>query len=233
MVVLGLQEAETRAEKAIIEAEKFRAKITVPPGMIECNDNALPEPKQGNTDDEFFHLICHIEPGLRQKIELGEYVDLDKLLPKDQSNPSMMGTSDFSERLEWIRNDSGTFLVPAKRQNQISNFRKWEQAFRVYATIYCGANPSRAKEIWQYITVINTAANSYIWENVYGYDIVFRQLMQFNPNRSWAITYNHMWNLSMRDPIPARMTSGKGNNHFNNNGFSKNIQKKEQLLLEF
>ena len=26
--------------------------------------------------------------------------------------------------------------------------------------------------------------------------------MAFNPSRSWAVTYNQMWNLSMRDPIP-------------------------------
>ena len=87
-----------------------------------------------------------------------------------------------------------------------NNFRKWEQAFWVYATIYCGANPSRAKEIWQYITVINTAASSFIWENVYNYDVTFRQLMQFNPTRSWVVMYNHMWSLSMRDPLPSKQT---------------------------
>ena len=68
--------------------------------------------------------------------------------------------------------------------------------------IYCSTNPHRACEIWQYILVINTAASSFIWENVYNYDITFRQLMQFNPGRSWAITYTHMWNLSMRTPLP-------------------------------
>ena len=68
--------------------------------------------------------------------------------------------------------------------------------------IYCGANPHRSKEIWQYITVINTAASSYLWDNIYNYDITFRHLMAFNPSRSWVVTYNQMWNLSMRDPIP-------------------------------
>ena len=109
--------------------------------------------------------------------------------------------------------------VPAQRDNKISSFRKWEQAFRAYATIYCGANPHRSKEIWQYISVINTAASAYYWENMYKYDITFRHLMAFNPSRSWAITYNQMWNLSMRDPLP------KGNkqaNHFNGNHASFN-----------
>ena len=26
--------------------------------------------------------------------------------------------------------------------------------------------------------------------------------MAFNPQRSWAVTYNQMWNLSMKDPLP-------------------------------
>ena len=29
--------------------------------------------------------------------------------------------------------------------------------------------------------------------------------MAFNPTRSWAVTYNQMWNLSMHDAIPRNM----------------------------
>ena len=56
---------------------------------------------------------------------------------------------------------------------------------------------------------------SYNWDNVYNYDIVFRQLMEFNPNRSWAVTYNQMWNLSMTNPITQGQSrrSGGGGNH--------------------
>ena len=75
--------------------------------------------------------------------------------------------------------------------------------------------PWRAHEIWQYISVINTAASSFIWENVYHYDMMFRQLMQFNPNRSWAITYTHMWNLSMRMPLLQKQSNFGGGQNFN------------------
>ena len=114
----------------------------------------------GLSDDDFFHLTSHIDPLLKQKIEAGEFVDLDKLLPKDR-----MGTNNrYSDdnRMEWVQRDGGTYLVPARKESHITNFRRWEQAFRMYATIYCGANPHRAKEIWQYISVINSAASSYI-----------------------------------------------------------------------
>ena len=60
------------------------------------------------------------------------------------------------------------------------------------------------RKIWQYVTVISTAASSFIWENVYEYDITFRHLMAFNPSRSWAVTYNQMWNICMREPLPSK-----------------------------
>ena len=36
-------------------------------------------------DDEFFHLTCHVEASMKQKIERGEFIELDKLLPKVKS----------------------------------------------------------------------------------------------------------------------------------------------------
>ena len=143
------------------------------PPNIQPNINILDIGK-GVSDDDFFHLTCHIEPNLIHKVEKGEFVELEKLLPKDKYGKS-------EERLEWVHRDGGTFLVPTHRDSKIGSFRKWEQAFRAYTTINCGANPHRSKEIWQYITVINTAATSYLWENIYNYDITLYHLMAFNP----------------------------------------------------
>ena len=137
-------------------------------------------------------------------------MDLDKLLPKERSSKE----TEDGDLLECVRKDGGTYLAPVNRQSKITGIRKWEQAFRAYATIYCAANPHRSKEIWQYIAVINTAAAAYYWENVYNYDITFRHLMAFNPNRSWAVTYNQMWNLSMKDPLP-RANVQRGNSFSN------------------
>ena len=110
VVVAGLAEAQRRSDNAVIEAEKFRASVAVPPG--ECVQNYIPVLENGQnvtagnlinnsppidnqvgngsglntnlTDDDFFHLICHIDVSLKQKIEKGDYVDLDKLLPQRQ-----------------------------------------------------------------------------------------------------------------------------------------------------
>ena len=126
---------------------------------VGVSEQMIPNIGSGVSDDDFFHLTCHIEPDLIHKIKKGEFVELEKLVPKDKYS-----TKSEDNRLEWVQRDGGTFLVPAQRDNKIASFRRWEQAFRAYATIYCGANPHQSKKIWQYITVINTTTSSYIWE---------------------------------------------------------------------
>ena len=109
----------------------------------------------GKSDEDFFQPMCHMESGLRQKIENGEFVDLEKLLPRDKRSTY----KPEDDRLEWVFRDGGTYLAPAgNRENKINGIRKWDQAFRVYAIIYCGAHPERSKEIWQYVEIIHTAA---------------------------------------------------------------------------
>ena len=210
--------AKEKAENAVLEAEKFKAVLADPPGefqVVETPVSQINQPSKcleietirdigsGISDDDFFHLTCHVDSALISKIEKGEFVDLDKLLPKDKRKKFI-----DDNRMEWVHSDGGTFLAPVSdRTSKITNFRRWEQAFRVYATIYCGANPRRSKEIWQYITVISTAASSYMWDNVSEYDVTFRHLMAFNPNRSWAVTYNQCWNLCMREPMTPRFNT--------------------------
>ena len=112
------------------------------------------------------------------------------------------------------RRASHFFVNQTEKERKINNIRKWEQAFRIYAAIYCNANPSRAAEIWQYVFIINKAASSFVWSNVLEYDFIFRQMMARNPNRSWGKAYNQMWNVCMTDPIPRQQFSYSQN--FNN-----------------
>ena len=198
--IRGSEGASSRAHRSILEVEKFKALIAEPTGN---NLTTGTDVSSKLTDDDFFHTLCHVEEGLVNKIEAGQYVDLEKLLPKDK-------TKRFGDetRLEWVHRDGGTFLVPAQeKDNKINGVRHWEQAFCVYATIYCGANPQRSKEIWQYVAVINTVAAAYSWDNVASYDYTFCHLMEFNPSRSWSNTYNQMWNLCMREPLSKNKNS--------------------------
>ena len=167
-------------------------------------------------DDEFFHVTCHVEPNLRSKIERGEFVELERLLPK----PKSVGFAAEENRMSLVQRDGQVYFVPSPNGSKITGVRKWEQAFRVYAAIYSQANPTRAAEIWQYVHVINVAASGYIWDNVAQYDITFRHLMAQNPFRSWAKIYGQMWNMSMRDVLP-RSGPGFGNFTNSNNNYKK------------
>ena len=65
--------------------------------------------------------------------------------------------------------------------------------------IYTEANPERSGEIWQYMYTIDVAASSFHWDDVFNYDLTFRQLMSFKTHCSWVKIYNQGWNLAMGD----------------------------------
>ena len=212
-----LRQARDFSGHRIIEAEKFKTTVSAPPtGNVmlplnqsfgEGHDNFIapslaPAAWQPDADDSFFHITCHIDPNLREKIEKGEFIELDKLLPKDKFSKNYE-----DQKVELVNREGSTFFVAAGRYDKISGIKKWEQAFRIYAAIYSKANPHRSAEIWQYVEVIHLAASAYAWENVASYDNIFRHLMSQYPDRSWAKTYTQMWHLSMRDPLPQRFRS--------------------------
>ena len=71
-------------DKMFLEAEKYKAVLTVPKGMIPIDDKVKLLRNLDN-DDDFFYVTCHVDNVLRAKIEAGEYVELEQLLPKDNS----------------------------------------------------------------------------------------------------------------------------------------------------
>ena len=149
-------EARKRGNEAITEAEKFKASVAPLPGM-----NNMQYFSTEAMDDEFFHITSHIDNSLKEKIEKGEFVDLEKLLARPYQQIQN------AQRLELITKDGNTYFAPVNdRGGKIGNVKRWEQAFRVYAAIYSKANPSRSAEIWQYVHVIHTAASAYAWDNV-------------------------------------------------------------------
>ena len=115
------------------------------------------------------------------------------------------------ERLQQYVTKAGfTYWAPPERENKITNIRKWEQAFRVFAAIYCQANPARSVEIFQYVHTITSAAVSFAWENVYYYDVTFRQMMSDRPSCSWAKIYSQLWHTAMCDSLPKTNVNGGG-----------------------
>ena len=79
--------AKAIADKILLEGEQNKADIALPPkGNVEepviMAMNSFKAQPQQDADDDFFHVTCHIDTALREKIEKGEFVDLEKLLPR-------------------------------------------------------------------------------------------------------------------------------------------------------
>ena len=208
------QRAKKVADRIILESEKFKANLVAPTGMLPLEINSDIELlRKLDNDDDFFHISCHIEPCLRAKIERGEFIELDKLLPDDKTGGM---ANEHDNRLGLIHEGGEMFLAPARKTSKINSIRKWDSAFRIYATIFTQANPHRASELLQYVQIIHTAAANNPWDNVAHYDFTFRQLMATKPWRSWAKTYTQGWSIAF----------SHSNN--NNNGNSGSFQSRQQ-----
>ena len=194
----------------VIDAEHFRATVAaLQPGTVpqiqqvngnEAQIQELLNYLQNMQDDEFYHITCHIDDKIKQKITKGEYIDLEILFPKSRSHVA----KDDECLQQYVLKNGSTYWAPPEKESKITNIRKWEKAFHIYAAIYCQANPQRSVEIWQYVHTINGAAASFAWENVMYYDSTFRQLMANKPQRSWAKIYSQLWHTAMCDPLPKR-----------------------------
>ena len=223
-------------DQLLLQAEKFKARVEAPKGMNSNSSLLMPYDydklrsrfitdeglapidreilflRNFDQDDEFFHVTSQIDPNLKSKIERGEFVDLERLLPKDKFSSGLRGSADELNKqlFQLISQGTNSYLTPPESRsgNKINNVRKWDQAFRVYAAIYTQANPNRSGEIWQYVYIIHTAASSNPWENVAFYDVTFRELMACKPWRSWGKTYSQGWNMAFNN----------GNAGFNHGG---------------
>ena len=192
--------ARKQVEEAILDAEKNRATISAPQGKgtrvpsASVNDVAF-------IDGQASHFTCHLDDAMILKIQNGEFVELEKLLPK----PKFYKGED--KRMDVIANNGQPYLVPVSERenyNRITNVRRWDDAFRVYTAVFSQANPSRGHELIEYLHQIHQAASSFVWDNVMYYDYCFRQNQGKFPQRNWSICNTHLWSMSMRDHLPPK-----------------------------
>ena len=215
------ERARKISDKVILESEKFKANLVAPTGTLPIRiDSSIELLRKFDNDDDFFHISCHVDQSLRAKIEKGEFVELERLLPNDRAAGGM--SMNQENRLGLVHEGGEMFLAPAKKLNRINSVRRWDDAFRIYATIFTQSNPDRASELLQYVQVIHTAAANNSWDSVAFYDFTFRQLMAVKPWRSWAKTYTQGWNIAFSHGSgkPVNFNSG-GNNGGGGSSFSK------------
>ena len=249
----GKDERNGLGDNIILDAEKYKAQLLAPKGntnqkvdhalsIVGVEKQILDQDDPFNAeqferlkrddvefrrffdnDDDFFHVTCHLDASFKHKIIKGDFIDLERLLPKERGGFGLLSNDC---KLEWISKDGSTYLAPAAaKESKINGIRKWEQAFCIYAAVYTNAHPERASEIWQYVYTINSAALSYQWDNVALYNFTFRQLMAEKPWRSWAMTYTQGWNLTLKEPINSRSTNNNMSNSGGAHGLTRNTSK--------
>ena len=199
--------------ESIRKAEVTKAKIYTTPGEFLQPIDQVVKITEGlpqlelDTNNRFVHsamvdenylvLGNHVDAVTRQKIVDGEYIDFAKLLPRDH----VMIAEDLGQKMEVVNKDGHMYWVPATELTRINSFAKWEQAFRIYSDIYGKGHPSRTTELIEYSHLIYTASLSYVWDNVYRYDIDFRLHMGMFPNRSWSIILQQAWSIRLKDKL--------------------------------
>ena len=146
-------------------------------------------------DEDYLLVGNYVEDHIRQRIKNGEYVDFARLLPRDRL------VMDEDNQMEIVNRNGKMFFVPANDNDTsgVTNFSRWEQAFRVYSNIYTRKYPDRSSELIQYNHIIHTAALSSTWDNVYLYDRDFRFHLSRYPNRSWAVILQQAWTMQFKD----------------------------------
>ena len=202
--------AEEHTEQIIRQAEAAKAKIFPPTGRDDIGQLGQKFEFVAKIDQEYLSIGSHVDEGMRDRIQRGEYMDFAKLLPKDR-----ITTVEDDGRMELIMRNGKFYWVPVTESVAINCFSKWEQAFRIYANIYTSKFPNKSSELIQYNHIIHSIASSYTWENVYSYDREFHIHLSKHPERSWSVILQQAWSMKLRDRISSGsseyVTGGAGN----------------------
>ena len=179
MAQLNRSKELDKAEVMIQNTEMRKAAVQEVPGIL--SDTPL-KSHSACIDEDYLLVGGFLDENLKEKIANGNYVDFSKLMPKDK-------TPDEDGRMEIVNRGGMTYWVAAsERENvTISNYLKWEQAFRVYSNVFTTFFPEKAGELIQYNHIIFTASQLYSWDNVYKYDREFcMHMARHHPHRHWG-----------------------------------------------
>ena len=193
---------EEKATQKIKDAEAAKAMMF----LIKGKRNSQSFCQTALIDKSYMVVRGHLDSSMLAKIRDGEYVDFAKLIPKDRV------LAEEDKHLQMIMKNGRAYYVPVNDGTNISNFHKWEQAFRVYSNVYTKFHPDRSSELIEYNHVIHTISQTYIWDNVYMYDKDFRIHLSHNPQRNWSVILQQAWSLRLKDKI----TGSQGTNHSRN-----------------
>ena len=210
---------EEKANETIREAEQSRAQLLDIPGKgFSVQD--FKAQSILDMDNDYQMIDAHVDETMRKHILNFDFIDLSKLLSKNK-------VREEDARLEIVNRNGMTFLSPVSERDavKINSYRKWEQAFHIYANVITSKYPEKAPELLQYNHTIHSASTTYSWENVYAYDREFRYHISRHPTRVWNVILQQAWKMLLKDRIhwgDNQHGGGRNNgSHNNHNKWSK------------
>ena len=120
---------EECTNKVIREPEAAKARIFLQQGKITSSTYDGRD-VTAQIDDDYLVIGGNIDEITQTKIVRGDYVDFNKLIPRDK----FMNDGDM--KLELVVRNGKTFWAPVTEIVSINSFAKWEQAFRIFSNIY-------------------------------------------------------------------------------------------------
>ena len=207
----GDREMTVQVEDLVRVAEASKACIYEVPGKLQTIEKYLEWPDLFHSvlvDEDYLVVGTHVDEATKRKIITGDYVDFLKLIPRNKVS------AEDDHRMEIVNYSGQTFWIPASDGNAfvISNFIRWEQAFRVFSNIYTQQYPGHSSELIQYNHIIHTASLTYQWENVYQYNKEFRLHLIHHPECSWGVILQQAWSMYLKDKISANNQGGSPSN---------------------
>lgn len=163
-------------------------------------------------DQKHSVLGAHVDDCVREAIQRGDYINLSRLLPKDAVIPD-----DDLDRYHVVGKDGISYYVKKSDEVNkdlglpITSLARWDEAFRTYSAIYLEKQPWKATQLAEYVNYIHRQAATFIWSNVYNYDILFRRIMITDPERDWDIIHYQYSMQQFTDRIADRVKSGYQN----------------------
>ena len=141
--------------------------------------------------------LLGIPQALVRKITEGRYIDLGDLLP---------------EALEWAFDRSAEDKAPDKdksRKFPVANITDWVLAFATFMAVSVHFDPSRARPLATYMSIVARLAREVpgqVWQR---YDRLFRQAAAVNPALAWDRREPDIWlAATVEHPRPTQSSFG-------------------------
>ena len=106
-----------------------------------------------------------------------EFVELYLLLERHIPYP----TTTYKLSMD---NSGQLLLRDAKKKQQIASIMGWTDAFLVFSSVFVGAHPGRALELFKYMHIKRMPASRFAGRGWLEYDRQFRMYQQLGPHRS-------------------------------------------------